>query len=75
MNLSRFSNPILHRIFIIQDIQSIFDFLGPAASNWTYWDPSKVSKVAETDSTKGYSKGRNRKCLPIDEFFMVMIRL
>ena len=51
--------------------------MGPAASNLTYWDPGKVAESGDKldTTTKGYSKGRNRKCSPIDEFFMVLVRL
>lgn len=58
--------------------KACFDFLSPAASNLNYWDPSKVADHETSDkldSTKGCSKGRYRKCSPIDEFFMVLLRL
>ena len=56
-------------------LKACFDFLGPAASNLTYWDPGKVAETGDKldTTTKGYSKGRNRKCSPIDEFFMVLV--
>ena len=61
-----------YRIF-----KACFDFLGPAASNLTYWDPGKVAETGDKfdTTTKGYSKGRNRKCSPINEFFMVLVQL
>ena len=61
-----------HRIF-----KACFDFLGPAVSNLTYWDPGKVVETCEklVTNTKGCSKGRNRKCSLIDEFLIVLVRL
>ena len=56
--------------------KACFDFLGPAVSNLIYWDPGKITETSyKQDSTTVCSKGRNRKLSPIDEFFMVMIRL
>ena len=61
-----------YRIF-----KACFDFLGPAVSSLTYWDLGKVVETCEKldTNTKGCSKGRNRKCSPIDEFFIVLVRL
>ena len=61
-----------YRIF-----KACFDFLGPAVSSLTYWDLGKVVETCEKldTNTKVCSKGRNRKCSPIDEFFIVLVRL
>ena len=53
--------------------KACYDFLGPAVDNLTYWDLGK-SAESVAGGKKG-SKGRHRALLPIDEFFLVMIRL
>lgn len=53
--------------------KACYNFLGPAVDNLTYWDSGK-SAESVAGGEKG-SKGRHRALLPIDEFFLVMIRL
>ena len=53
--------------------KACYDFLGPAVDNLTYWDSSKNAESI-AGGEKG-TKGRHRKLSPIDEFFLVMIRL
>lgn len=50
--------------------KACYDFLGPAVENLTYWDSSK-----DADGGGKGTKGRHRKLSPIDEFFLVMVRL
>ena len=57
--------------------KACFDFLGPAVENLNYWGQSKdVETNNDTlDGSDKSSKGRHRTLCPIDEFFLVMIRL
>ena len=55
-----------------------FDFLGPAVDNLNYWGQGKDFMIYDNtvDGDKSFQpKGRHRILCPIDEFFLVMIRL
>ena len=60
-------------------LKACFDFLGPAVENLNYW--GQVKDVESNNDTfdgsdkSSQSKGRHRTLCPIDEFFLVMIRL
>ena len=58
-------------------LKACFDFLGPAVENLNYWGQGKdVETNNDTlDGSDKSSKGRHRTLCPIDEFFLVMIRL
>ena len=49
-------------------LKSFYDFLGPAVNNLNYWGSS--AGVAEKSPT-----GRNRVLPPMEEFFLVLVRL
>ena len=52
--------------------KACFDFLGPAAYNLNYWDPSTIADASDSEKR---TKGCNRKLSPEVEFLMVMVRL
>ena len=58
-------------------LKACFDFLGPAVENLNYWGQGKdVETNNDTlDGSDKSSKGRHRTLCPIDEFFLIMIRL
>ena len=49
-----------------------FNFLGPAVNNLTYWDSGKQS---DTPSRSLCKTGRSRALTPLEEFFLVLVRL
>ena len=51
-----------------ESLKACFDFLGPSVHNLIYWN----AKCTPPDS-KG--RGRNRTLPPLEEFFMVLVRL
>ena len=53
--------------------KACFDFLGQAVENLNYWGQGK--DVDDGSDKSSRSKGRHRTLCPIDEFFLVMIRL
>lgn len=53
----------------LESLNACFEYLGPAVNNLTYWNGGKSR---ETD---GKSKGRPRSLLPLEEFFLVLVRL
>lgn len=48
-----------------------YTFLGPAVHNLIYWDSGKSSHHDETEP----KKGRKRTLPPLEEFFLVLVRL
>ena len=53
--------------------KACYDFLGPAVENLNYWDSGKDAESVAGGEKR--SKGQPRTLSPIDEFFLVMIRL
>ena len=59
--------------------KACFDFLGPAVENLNYWGQGKDvetnNDTLDGSDKSSRSKGLHRTLCPIDEFFLVMIRL
>lgn len=51
-----------------ETLKACFDFLGPSVHNLIYWNAKRTSS-----NSKG--RGRNRTLPPLEEFFMVLVRL
>ena len=49
-----------------------YTFLGPAVHNLIYWDSGKSSNQRDETEPK---KGRKRALPPLEEFFLVLVRL
>ena len=60
-------------------LKACFHFLGPAVENLNYWGQGKDvetnNDALDGSDKNSRSKGRHRTLCPIDEFFLVMIRL
>ena len=60
-------------------LKACFHFLGPAVENLNYWGQGKDvetnNDALDGSDKNSQSKGRHRTLCPIDEFFLVMIRL
>ena len=60
-------------------LKTCFHFLGPAVENLNYWGQGKDvetnNDALDGSDKNSRSKGRHRTLCPIDEFFLVMIRL
>lgn len=55
-------------------LMACYNFLGPAVNHLTYWDSGR--RLAESEMAAPlYKKGRNRALPPLEEFFLVLVRL
>ena len=57
-------------------LKACFCFLGPAVNQLNYWDPGKARLATSHNSPSSVTKkGRTRTLPPLEEFFLVLVRL